>query len=224
MISIGLSHLVFQAEKILSYYVHANVDGFIVQVSDMKQLNEQSLASYIEFMINLQKYTNKPVIALKVPIPLGLALIAKGIHGFSLGLASIDYFDEQYIKEEKDAFNIFSKFYFPQVLSFLSYPKKDTFAFEQIYDYFGGCNCKWCNGKTAIEIGTGDKGVQLHHWEMMLEEVNKINQFEGSERIEYLLKRIEEALTNLDAIPKNIMNSQKNTDYYKLLRNLKKTL
>ena len=79
MISIGLSHLVFQAEKILSYFVHADVDGFIVQVSDMKQLNEQSLASYIDFMVNLQKYTNKPVIALKVPIPLGLALIAKGI-------------------------------------------------------------------------------------------------------------------------------------------------
>lgn len=39
MISIGLGHLVFQADKILSYFVHAKVDGFIVQVSDMKQLN-----------------------------------------------------------------------------------------------------------------------------------------------------------------------------------------
>jgi serine/threonine-protein kinase len=224
MISIGLSHLVFQANKILSYFVHADVDGFIVQVSDMRQLNEQSLSSYMDFMINLQKYTNKPVIALKVPIPLGLALIAKGIHGFSLGLASIDYFDEQYIKEEKDSFNLYSKFYFPQVLSFLSYPKKDTFAFEQIYNYFEGCNCKWCKGKTAIEIGTGDKGVQLHHWQMMLEEVDKINKYEQSERNNYLLKRIDEALTNLDSIPKEIMSSQKNTDYYKLLKNLKKIL
>ena len=112
MISIGLGHLVFQADKILSYFVHANVNGFIVQVSDMRQLNEQSLGSYIDFMVNLQKYTGKPVIALKVPIPLGLALIGKGIHGFSLGLASIDYFDEQYIKEEKDSFNLYSKFYF----------------------------------------------------------------------------------------------------------------
>lgn len=224
MISIGLSHLVFQAEKILSYFVHANVDGFIVQVSDMKQLNEQSLASYIEFMVNLQKYTSKPVIALKVPIPLGLSLVAKGIHGFSLGLASIDYFDEQYIKEEKDAFNIYSKFYFPKVLSFLSYPKKDVFAFEQIFNYFGGCHCMWCKGKTAIEIGTGDKGVQLHHWQMMQEEVEKINQYEETERIGYLSARIEEAIENLDSIPKNIMNSQKGTDYYKLLRNLKKVL
>lgn len=222
MISIGLGHLVFQADKILSYFVHAKVDGFIVQVSDMKQLNEQSLGSYLEFMVNLQKYTSKPVIALKVPIPLGLTLIAKGIHGFSLGLASIDYFDEQYIKEEKDSFNLYAKFYFPQVLSFLTYPKKDTFAFEQIYNYFGGCDCKWCNGKTAIEIGTGDKGVQLHHWQMMIEEVDKFNQYEGEERIAYLRERIDVALKNLDSIPKEIMGSQKNTDYYKLLKNLKK--
>lgn len=222
MISIGLGHLVFQADKILSYFVHAKVDGFIVQVSDMKQLNEQSLGSYLEFMVNLQKYTSRPVIALKVPIPLGLTLIAKGIHGFSLGLSSIDYFDEQYIKEEKDSFNLYSKFYSPQVLSFLTYPKKDTFAFEQIYNYFGGCNCKWCNGKTAIEIGTGDKGVQLHHWQMMIEEVDKFNQYEGEERIAYLRERIDVALKNLDSIPKEIMGSQKNTDYYKLLKNLKK--
>ncbi len=222
MISIGLGHLVFQADKILSYFVHAKVDGFIVQVSDMKQLNEQSLGSYLEFMVNLQKYTSKPVIALKVPIPLGLTLIAKGIHGFSLGLASIDYFDEQYIKEEKDSFNLYSKFYFPQVLSFLTYPKKDTFAFEQIYNYFGECDCKWCNGKPAIEIGTGDKGVQLHHWQMMIEEVDKFNQYDGEERITYLRERIDVALKNLDSIPKEIMGSQKNTDYYKLLKNLKK--
>lgn len=224
MISIGLGHLVFQADKILSFFVDADVDGFIVQVSDMKQLNEQSLGSYLEFVLNLQKYTNKSVIALKVPIPLGFALIAKGIHGFSLGLASIDYFDEQYIKEEKDSFNLYSKFYFPQVLSFLTYPKKDTFAFEQIYNYFGGCNCKWCTGKSAIEIGTGDKGVQLHHWQLMLEEVEKFNGFEGEARVEYLKKRIDDALTNLDSIPREIMGSQKNTDYYKLLKNIKKII
>lgn len=222
MISIGLNHLVFLADKLLSYFVHVNVDGFIVQVSDLKQLNEQSLRSYIDFMVNLQKYTNKKVIALKVPIPLGLALIADGIHGFSMGLASIDYFDEQYIKEEKEMFNLYSKFYFPPVLSFLSYPKKDTFVFQQLYDYFGGCNCRWCKGKTAIEIGQGDKNIQLHHWQMMIEEVNNLNQIDKSARRAYLLERIDTALKNLDSIPREIIGSQKNTDYYKLLKNLKK--
>lgn len=224
MISIGLNHLVFQSEKILSYFTHVNVDAFIVQVSDLKQLNEQSLKSYFEFMINLQKYTNKPVIALKVPISLGLSLIAKGVHGFSLGLASIDYFDEQYIKEEKDSFNLYSKYYFPKLLSFLTYPKKDTFAFKQLYDYFGECDCCWCDGKDAIAIGTGDKGVQLHSWQKMLDEVQEINSIETSKKVEYIKNRIKNAIIEFDGIPKDIMSSQKSNDYYKLLKNIQKVI
>ena len=57
---------------------------------------------------------------------------------------------------------------------------------------------------------------------MMIEEVDKFNQYDGEERIIYLRERIDVALKNLDSIPKEIMGSQKNTDYYKLLKNLKK--
>ena len=224
MISIGLSHLIFDASRVLSYYVHADVDAFIVQVSDMRQLNEQSLASYIEFMVNLQKYTNKPVIALKVPIALGLALIVKGIHGFSLGLASIDYFDESYIKEEKDAFNMYAKYYFPQVLSFLTYPKKDAFEFQKIYEYFGECECRWCKGKLAVEIATGDKGSQLHFWQKMIDEVDALNTLSKADREDYFRDRINNAIDAFEHIPPNVMSSQRNNDYYKLLKNLKKVM
>lgn len=224
MISIGLTHLVYQAEKLLSYYVRAQVDGFIVQVSDLKQLNVQSLKSYIEFMIKLQQFSNKPVIALKVPIPLGLVLVAKGIQGFSLGLAGIEYFDEQYIKEEKESFNLHSKFYFPQVMSFLTYPKRDTYAFVRLYDYFGKCDCKWCEGKEAILIGSGEKGIKLHHWQMMLKEVEILNGLEKQKRIEYIKDRIEKAIESLCSIPRDILNDQKNSDNCKLLKNLYKVL
>lgn len=223
MISIGLGHLVFQSEKILSYYVHTNVDQWIVQVSDMKGLNEQSLKSFIQFMRNLQKYTNKPVIALKVPISLGLVLLAYGIHGFSLGPAGIDYFDEQYIKEEKDAFNLYSKFYFPQVLSFMTYPKKEPYAFKELFDYFGGCECCWCAGKDAIEIATGDKCIQLHHWQLMIKEVEILNSLDASEKLLYIKKRVEEAIENYDKISRDISN-QRNSDNYKLLKNLSKVI
>ena len=58
----------------------------------------------------------------------------------------------------------------------------------------------------------------------MIEEVNKLNEFEGDARRQYLLERIDNALANLDAIPREIIGSQKNTEYYKLLKNLKKIL
>jgi serine/threonine-protein kinase len=224
MISIGLSHLVFQSEKILSYFTHADVDYFVVQVSDMKQMNEQSLASYLDFMEKLQSYSHKPVIALKVPISLGLTLLAMGIHGFSLGLASIDYFNEDYIKEEKDSFNMYSKYYFPQLMSFLTYPKKDAFAFEPIFNYFGGCTCKWCDGKNAIDIATGDMNIQLHFWESMKSETEQIASLDKDERMIYIKSRISEAIKEFKNIPKTIMRSQTGNDYYKLLVNLDKVI
>jgi serine/threonine-protein kinase len=219
MISIGMSHLVYRTEQILSFYIHANVDAYIVQVSDLKNLNEQSLVCYVNFMCNLQKYTGKPVIALKVPVPLGLALMAKGVHGFSLGLAGIEYFDEQYIKIERDAFNIYSKYYFPQIVSFLSYPRKDKFVFRQLYDHFGACNCRWCSGKDALEIADGDKNIQLHHWQSMLTEVEQLNALNAEQKTGYIKKRIINAIDNYNEIPQEFGNFKKNGDY-KLLKNL----
>ena len=76
-------------------------------------------------------------------------------------------------------------------------------------------------GKSAVEIIAKDKGPQLHHWQMMIEEVSQINHLEKDKRIGYLLNRIDEAKNHLDSIPKNMLEGQKNTDYYKLLKNLK---
>ena len=51
---------------------------------------------------------------------------------------------------------------------------------------------------------------------------NVLKSFDDSDV--YLKKRIEVALETLDSIPKEIINSQKNTEYYKLLKNLKKVI
>lgn len=56
---------------------------------------------------------------------------------------------------------------------------------------------------------------------MMLEEVETINKYKQEERTDYLLRRINDAIMNLESIPAEIMSSQRGTDYYKLLKNLK---
>jgi len=58
----------------------------------------------------------------------------------------------------------------------------------------------------------------------MLDEVNELNQYEPNKRSGHLLKRINEALLILNSMPTNIIGNQKNSDYYKLLKNLKKVL
>lgn len=225
MISINLSHLVLQKEKILAYYSTLDCDSFIVQVSDMKQLNEQTISAYISFMKALQDSTNKPVIALKVPVPLGLGLIAKGIHGFSTGIASIEFFDEQYIKDERDIFNMYAKYYFPQLLSFYTYQRKDQYAFFPIYKHFGACQCEYCKGKELINILDGENTIQLHFLEQMKLEVEKLNSIvDENEKLEYYKRRLESAINSYNSIPKEIASDRSNSATVKLIKNILKVL
>ena len=46
------------------------------------------------------------------------------------------YLEEEFFKERWASFKLFLKCYFLQVFSFLSCPKKDTFAFDHIYNFF----------------------------------------------------------------------------------------
>ena len=59
---------------------------------------------------------------------------------------------------------------------------------------------------------------------MMLAEVDELNKRDAETKISYLKDRIDNALSTLDSIPKTILNSQKNSDYYKLLKNINKVL
>jgi len=61
----------------------------------------------------------------------------------------------------------------------------------------------------------------MHHWQKMIEEVEYINNCKKEKRVEYLLERINDAIMNLESIPVEIISSQKGTDYFKLLKNLK---
>ena len=225
MISINLNHLVLQHEKILSYYSTVDTDGYIVQVSDMKQLNEQTISAYISFMCELQNSTNKPVIGLKVPVAIGLALIAKGISGFSLGIASIEFFDEQYIKDDVDPYNMYAKYYFPQLLSFHTYPRKDLYSFEPIYNHLGHCNCQYCKDRNWIEIVSGDQNIQLHFLEQMKNEVNMINSIsDEDDKISYYRERLKDAINAYSEIPKSISRDKTTTATFKMIKNLFKVL
>ena len=225
MISINLNHLVLQKEKILSYYSTLNGDGFIVQVSEMKQLNEQTISAYINFMKELQDSTNKPVIALKVPVTLGLGLIAKGIHGFSTGIASIEFFDEQYIKDETDPYNMYAKYYFPKLMSFYTYQRKDQYSFLPLYEHFGKCDCKYCKDKEWIDISSGDINIQLHFLEQMRIEVKKLNSFiDEKEKLEYYKERLRNAIEAYTNIPKEIASDKSNKATVKLIKNILKVL
>lgn len=205
MISINLNNLMYEKERLLSYYVNLKVDKYIVQISDMKNPNVQNLATYIEFIKTLQISSSKDVIALKIPVALGLYLISIGIHGFSCGISNLEFFDENYIKDENDSFNLYAKYYFPQLLTLMSFYRSDAYSLQDIYDKLNKCDCSYCDGRDFVEIAAEkDYKIKLHFLEQMEKELKKLNDIvDENEKKCYYVNRIEEAINNFE----NLKNS-----------------
>lgn len=202
MISINLNNLIYEKEKLLSYYVNLNVDKYIIQISNMKNLNIQNLATYISFATTLQSSTGKDVIALKVPVALGLYLISIGIHGFSCGVSNLEFFDEDYIKDDTEAFNLYAKYYIPELLTLMSYNRAEAYSLEDIYNEFNKCDCEYCNSRTFVEIAAEkDLIIKLHFLSKMENEVQNMNNIVNEEdKKQYYIDRIEEAIQNFTNI------------------------
>lgn len=205
MISINLNNLMYEKERLLSYYVNLKVDKYIVQISDMKNPNVQNIATYVEFIKLLQVSTGKDVIALKVPVALGLYLISIGIHGFSCGISNLEFFDENYIKDETDPFNLYAKYYFPQLLTLMSYYRADAYSLWDIYNELNKCNCSYCDGRDFVEIAAEkDYKIKLHFLEQMKKEFKNLNDIvDENEKKCYYVNRIEEAINNFESLKNN---------------------
>ena len=222
MISINLNNLIYERERLLSYYVNLKVDKYIVQISDMKNPNIQNLATYVEFVKTLQNTTGKDVIALKVPVALGLYLISNGIHGFSCGISELEFFDENYIKDESDPFNLYAKFYFPQLLSLMAYNRAEAYSLQDIYNKFNKCDCSYCNGRDFVEIAAEKNYIiKLHFLEQMGKELKNLNDIiDENEKKCYYISRIEEAISNFENLKSNGLI--KKTDINEILSILKR--
>lgn len=205
MISINLNNLMYEKERLLSYYVNLKVDKYIVQISDMKNPNVQNIATYVEFIKLLQISTGKDVIALKVPVALGLYLISIGIHGFSCGISNLEFFDENYIKDETDPFNLYAKYYFPHLLTLMSYYRADAYSLRDIYNELNKCDCSYCGGRDFVEIAAEkDYKIKLHFLEQMKKEFKNLNDIiDENEKKCYYINRIEEAINNFESLKNN---------------------
>ena len=168
----------------------------------MKNLNIQNLATYISFATTLQSSTGKDVIALKVPVALGLYLISIGIHGFSCGVSNLEFFDEDYIKDDTEAFNLYAKYYIPELLTLMSYNRAEAYSLEDIYNEFNKCDCEYCNSRTFVEIAAEkDLIIKLHFLSKMENEVQNMNNIVNEEdKKQYYIDRIEEAIQNFTNI------------------------
>jgi serine/threonine-protein kinase len=191
--ALGLSDSQYKTE-LLNTYAALGCDGYLVYADGInKDTNEATLYHYITTLSELQKYTQKPVIAGRLD-SLGLGLICAGITGFTSGAARFESFYEDLYKEVTDAYNMYERYYFPQLLGTIAITRKDPVRLQQIVNELGACSCHYCYGKQIPDLIKPSKNTKLHYLELMHQEIDKIISFEPSERVEYFIKRIDSAL------------------------------
>lgn len=223
MIALDINHLVYEKDMILSYYSSIKVDGIFVQVSGLKALNKLQLGVYVNFLKELQMSTNARVIALKVPVTLGLYLLACGIHGFSCGISTLEYFEEEFINKDRKAFNIYAKYYFTKLLSLATYARKEPYQLSPAYDLLSKCDCPYCKNRDFIDIAAEKNlTISLHFLHQICNEVKNLNAIvDPIQKLEYYKNRLEEAIK---AFEKLNSNGLKQIDQYELLKVIYSTL
>lgn len=199
-------------EDFLNIFTSLACDGYLIYVDNISnEANSTSMFHYITTLTTLQQFTQKPVIAGRVSPGIGLGLISAGISGFSTGTARFENFYEDLYKEATDAYNMFERYYFPELLGTIAINRKTPVKLKQIFDTLGCCNCSYCSGKTYVDIIKAPNN-KLHFLENIHKEIDFLKGVEQHERIMYFLKRIDEATINY----KKLKSIFRPTDYVHL--------
>lgn len=181
--------------ELLNTYSAMNCDGFIIYADGIKKdTNEAILYHYVTTLRDLHKYTQKPVIAGRLDA-LGLGLICSGITGFTSGAARFESFYEDLYKEETESYNMYERYYFPELLCSVAIKRKEPTRLQQIINVLGTCKCKYCKDKSIPDL-IASKNTKLHFLEQIHLEIEKIKKIDIDQRLDYFIKRIDTAIDN----------------------------
>ncbi|MFA6187438.1 MAG: serine/threonine-protein kinase [Phycisphaerae bacterium] len=181
---------------LLNTFSSFDCDGFMIYADCIdNETGEIILYHYFKFLHDLQRWTERPVLAGRVNIGLGLGLISFGLAGFTSGTARFESFYEDLYKDRKDAYNMGVKYYFPELLSTVYIKRKEPIRFEEIAKVLGTCNCIFCKGKSTVEI-IKDQNTKLHFLECTIQEIGEIKNLGVKDRMVSYLSRIKKAQEN----------------------------
>jgi eukaryotic-like serine/threonine-protein kinase len=178
---------------LLNYYSAHECDGYIVYADGIdKQSTPVVLFNYIDTLLKLQRFTGRPVIAGRL-CSLGLGLISLGLAGFSAGAARFESFSEELHKDAQAGFNLYERYYFPELLGTVSIEKKRPTRLNQISNILGSCQCRYCKGKTPEDVINAQNN-KLHYLLAVNNEVETIKN--TPDKRSYFLNRINQAISN----------------------------
>jgi len=176
-----------------------NCDGYWVYVDCIdNNANPSQLYNYALTLLELQKSTDKPVIAGRIGT-FGLVLLAFGLYGFESGASRFESFYEDLYKETREPYNMYTKYYMPELLSNVSIERKNPIKIIQLLDTEIGhdisCTCPYCSSQNPSAF-VNDSVTKKHFLYRRNKEIETLRNFNSiAERVDYMESQITNAIT-----------------------------
>jgi serine/threonine-protein kinase len=187
-----------EREYFLNVLTALNCDVYWIYVDCIdNDSNVSQLYNYANTLLELQNITGKQVIAGRIN-SFGLVLLAFGLYGFESGASRFESFYEDLYKERTDTYNMYVRYYLPELLSSVAIERKNPARIIQLLDTQTGrdirCVCPYCNGQNPATL-TSDSLTKKHFLYRRngeIEELRKLTTLQ--ERINYIEHRIKNAI------------------------------
>lgn len=177
---------------LVNRYSKHPVDGYLFYIDLVQEQTSVpgQLYSYLNMLVDF-KALGKPVIACRVG-NLGLGVVSLGIDAFTTGIASLSFFSEKTLLEDRPTgYTMRLKYYLPALLSNVQIGAAiDVLGSVQYNELV--CRCPYCGGRA--DEATLRKAAKPHFLYHRVQEMDSINDLDEGARLGDFLKRTERAL------------------------------
>ena len=202
-----------EREYFLNVLSGLSCDMYWIYVDCINQdSNVAQLYNYATALLDLQKSTNKPVIAGRIG-PFGLVLLAFGLYAFESGTSRFESFYEDLYKDASDPYNMYVRYYIPELLINVAVERKNPIKIVQLLHSKVGtditCHCPYCDGLEPTLL-LADPLTRKHFLYRRNEEIQMLRSMSTlNDRVEYMKERIVNAI----GYYKNLKPIFKDEDY-----------
>lgn len=150
--------------------------------------NLSQLYNYADSLLELQKSSNKPVIAGRIG-SFGLILLAFGLYAFESGTSRFESFYEELYKTSNESYNMYVSYYIPELMKNVAIERKNPAKIiSMLGNKFGDglvCDCPYCSGKAPASLA--DENLSRKHFLYKRnEEIDTLREFSTiNERVEF---------------------------------------
>lgn len=186
-----------EREYFLNVLTALNCDVYWIYIDCIdNNSNASQLYNYANTLLELQKITRKRVIAGRTT-SFGLVLLAFGLYGFESGTARFESFYEDLYKEKTDNYNMYVRYYIPELLNSVAIERKNPARIIQLLATQTGkdisCSCPYCIGKNPAVL-TEDSLTRKHFLYRRNEEIEELRKLPTlHERVNYIELKMKNA-------------------------------